>query len=104
MSPRARGESPIRVRVALAQLNPVVGDIDGNATRIARALDDAAAAGADVTLVPELAITGYPPEDLLLRPAFAAAARFDGGRVRVLAMDPPLPPSSVPASAQGARA
>ena len=63
------------IRVALAQLNTVVGDIDGNAARIAAALADAADAGADVTLVPELAVTGYPPEDLLLRPAFAAAAR-----------------------------
>ena len=63
------------VRVALAQLNTVVGDIDGNADRVAAALADAGEAGADVTLVPELAISGYPPEDLLLRPAFAAACR-----------------------------
>jgi NAD+ synthase (glutamine-hydrolysing) len=63
------------VRVALAQINTVVGDIDGNAGRVAAALADAAEAGADVTLVPELALSGYPPEDLLLRPAFAAACR-----------------------------
>jgi NAD+ synthase (glutamine-hydrolysing) len=63
------------VRVALAQLNTVVGDIEHNAALIRGALGDAARAGADVTLVPELAVTGYPPEDLLLRPAFAAAAR-----------------------------
>ena len=63
------------MRVALAQLNTVVGDIDGNADRIAAALADAGEAGADVTLVPELAVSGYPPEDLLLRPAFAAACR-----------------------------
>jgi NAD+ synthase (glutamine-hydrolysing) len=69
------------LRVALAQLNTVVGDIDGNAARIAGALADAAGAGADVTLVPELAITGYPPEDLLLRPAFAASARAALDRV-----------------------
>ena len=56
------------MRVALAQLNTVVGDIDRNAELIRGALADAARAGADVTLVPELAITGYPPEDLLLRP------------------------------------
>ena len=67
------GGAPLRV--ALAQLNTVVGDIEGNAGRIAGALADAAEAGADVTLVPELAISGYPPEDLLLRPAFAASAR-----------------------------
>ncbi len=66
---------PTPIRVALAQLNTVVGDIDGNADRIVAALSEAADAGAEVTLVPELAITGYPPEDLLLRPAFAAAAR-----------------------------
>jgi NAD+ synthase (glutamine-hydrolysing) len=63
------------VRVALAQINTVVGDIDGNADRVAAALADAVEAGADVALVPELAISGYPPEDLLLRPAFAAACR-----------------------------
>ena len=63
------------MRVALAQINTVVGDIDGNAGRVAAALADAGEAGADVTLVPELAISGYPPEDLLLRPAFAAACR-----------------------------
>ena len=63
------------MRVALAQLNMVVGDIAYNADLIRGALADAARAGADVTLVPELAVTGYPPEDLLLRPAFAASAR-----------------------------
>ena len=63
------------MRIALAQLNTVVGDIEHNAGLIRGALADAARAGADVTLVPELAVTGYPPEDLLLRPAFAASAR-----------------------------
>ncbi len=62
-------------------MNTIVGDIDGNADRIAAALGDAAGVGADVTLVPELAITGYPPEDLLLRPAFAAAARVALDRI-----------------------
>jgi len=69
------------VRVALAQIDTFVGDIDGNAGRVAAALADAAEAGADVTLVPELAISGYPPEDLLLRPAFAAACRAALDRV-----------------------
>jgi NAD+ synthase (glutamine-hydrolysing) len=63
------------VRVALAQLNTVVGDIAGNARRVAESLEDAAAAGADIALVPELALTGYPPEDLLLRPGFARDAQ-----------------------------
>jgi NAD+ synthase (glutamine-hydrolysing) len=63
------------VRIALAQLNTVVGDIGGNARRIGDAIERAAAAGAAITLVPELAISGYPPEDLLMRPEFAAASR-----------------------------
>jgi NAD+ synthase (glutamine-hydrolysing) len=63
------------MRLALAQMNTVVGDLDGNADRIAARLDEARAAGADLVLFPELAVTGYPPEDLLLRPAFVRAAR-----------------------------
>jgi NAD+ synthase (glutamine-hydrolysing) len=63
-----------RVRVALAQINTVVGDLEGNRARILAALDDARAAGADVLVTPELAVTSYPPEDLLLRPAFVRAA------------------------------
>ncbi|HWH13504.1 MAG TPA: NAD+ synthase [Miltoncostaeaceae bacterium] len=62
------------MRVALAQLNTVVGDIAGNTALVADALARARAAGAHVTLTPELALTGYPPEDLLLRPAFARDA------------------------------
>ena len=56
------------LRLALAQLNSVVGDLDGNRERIAAAIGDARAAGADLVLLPELVITGYPPEDILLRP------------------------------------
>src|SRR5262245_32777032 len=63
------------MRLALAQLNTVVGDVDGNAQRIGESLLEARATGADLVLVPELAVTGYPPEDLLLRPAFVRAAR-----------------------------
>jgi NAD+ synthase (glutamine-hydrolysing) len=58
------------VRIALGQLNTTVGDLDGNAQRIADAAARATAAGADVIVLPELAITGYPPEDLVLRRAF----------------------------------
>ncbi len=58
------------VKVALAQLNVTVGDLAGNATRIADAARGAYAQGARLVLVPELALSGYPPEDLLLRPAF----------------------------------
>lgn len=60
--------------LALLQLNPVVGDVDGNARRIADAARRAAAAGATCVITPELALTGYPPRDLLLRPAFIADA------------------------------
>lgn len=72
---------PRPLRIACAQLNTVVGDIVGNGRAIERALADAADAGADLTLVPELAITGYPPEDLLLSPAFVARARRELDRV-----------------------
>jgi len=63
-----------RVRVAAAQVNTVVGDLAGNAVRILDAYEAAAAAGADLVVFPELTVTGYPPEDLLLRPAFVAEA------------------------------
>jgi NAD+ synthase (glutamine-hydrolysing) len=62
------------MRIALAQMNTVVGDLEGNRRRIVERLEKARAAGADLVLFPELAITGYPPEDLLLRPGFLRAA------------------------------
>jgi NAD+ synthase (glutamine-hydrolysing) len=62
------------MRLALAQINAVVGDLDGNRERILSGLADARAEGAELVLFPELAVTGYPPEDLLLRPAFVRAA------------------------------
>jgi NAD+ synthase (glutamine-hydrolysing) len=62
------------VRLALAQINTTVGDLDGNRERILQSLTDARSAGADLVLFPELAVTGYPPEDLLLRPGFVRAA------------------------------
>ena len=58
------------LRVALAQVNPTVGDLSGNAALIKDYYSRAADAGADVVVFPELAITGYPPEDLLLKPSF----------------------------------
>jgi NAD+ synthase (glutamine-hydrolysing) len=61
-----------RLRVALAQMNPVVGDLDANAARMITSIGLANDAGADVVVFPELAITGYPPEDLLLKPGFVA--------------------------------
>ena len=62
------------MRLALAQINTTVGDLDGNRERILTRLGEAKEAGADVVLFPELAVTGYPPEDLLLRPSFVQAA------------------------------
>ena len=62
------------MRLALVQMNSVVGDLDGNRDRVLAGLEAARAQEADLVLFPELAITGYPPEDLLLRPAFVRAA------------------------------
>jgi NAD+ synthase (glutamine-hydrolysing) len=61
-----------RVRLAAAQLDLVVGDIDGNVDRMLDAYERADAAGCDLVAFPELSLTGYPPEDLLLRPSFVA--------------------------------
>src|SRR6516164_11628301 len=63
------------MRLALAQTNSTVGDLDGNAARVVELIAEARAAGADLVLLPELVVTGYPPEDLLLRPGFVRAAR-----------------------------
>ena len=62
-----------RIRVGLCPLNTVVGDLDGNVARIIAAYDEADTAGCDLAIFPELAITGYPPEDLVLKPRFVAA-------------------------------
>jgi NAD+ synthase (glutamine-hydrolysing) len=63
-----------RLRVGAAQINAVVGDLDGNAERVFAAYEAAVAQGCDLVVFPELMVTGYPPEDLLLKPAFVAAA------------------------------
>lgn len=62
-------------RVALAQFDATVGDLAGNVAAIRRHIDGARSAGASIVAFPELAVTGYPPEDLLLRRAFCAASR-----------------------------
>ena len=61
-----------RLRIALAQINPKVGHLEGNVAKICAAYDQAEAAGCDIVAFPELAITGYPPEDLVLKPGFVA--------------------------------
>jgi len=63
------------MRLALAQINTIVGDLDGNAELIRRRLAEAKDQQADLVVFPELAVTGYPPEDLLLRPSFVQAAQ-----------------------------
>src|SRR5215472_10105858 len=71
MSPRPSD----RLAIAIAQLNPTVGDVAANAEKARRARAAAAADGADLVVFPELYIAGYPPEDLVLKPAFQAACR-----------------------------
>ena len=66
---------PSTLVIALAQLNPLVGDLAGNAGKVRAAHEKATAAGADLLVLPELFITGYPPEDLVRKPAFQQAAR-----------------------------
>jgi NAD+ synthase (glutamine-hydrolysing) len=62
-----------RLRIALAQMNTIVGDFDGNLKKILGAIDDARAHCADIVTFPELAVCGYPPEDLLFKPQFIQA-------------------------------
>ena len=64
-----------RLVIALAQIPSIVGDIAGNRDRVQKARAEAAAFGADLMLTPELYLAGYPPEDLVLKPAFQEACR-----------------------------
>ena len=63
------------MRIALAQIDPTVGDIDGNAAKIAEWIERARAAGAELTIFPELCVPGYPAEDLYLKRHFIEANR-----------------------------
>jgi NAD+ synthase/NAD+ synthase (glutamine-hydrolysing) len=78
------------LKIAIAQINATVGDLSGNAARIADFAERAAAQGADLVLTPELALCGYPPEDLLLREDFYAACEREldllASRVRGVAL------------------
>jgi NAD+ synthase (glutamine-hydrolysing) len=72
-----RGAAPTlvrvpRLRLALCQIDTVVGDLDGNVARVLDAYDRAEAAGCDLAVFPELTLTGYPPEDLVLKPGFVS--------------------------------
>src|ERR687895_542019 len=75
---------PEPLRVALAQINPTVGDIGSNAQKIRRDIERARGEGAHLVVFPELALTGYPPEDLLLKTHFVDAA---GAALEELARD-----------------
>ena len=68
-------DAPTHLRIAICQINPTVGDLDGNVGLALAALASAEEAGADVAVMPEMTITGYPPEDLLLKPGFVADCR-----------------------------
>ena len=75
-----------RFRLTLAQLDPTVGDLAGNARLAAESWAAAKAAGADIVAFPEMFLTGYQPQDLVLKPAFTAdamrAVEAAGGRLR----------------------
>ena len=76
------------LKIAIAQINCIVGDLAGNAERILGACREAKQLGADLVVTPELALCGYPPEDLLLRPDFYRACRRE---LAALAAAAPLP-------------
>src|SRR5215208_6864283 len=63
------------LRLALAQIDPTVGDLEGNARLISESIEGARDAGAQLVLLPELCLSGYPPEDLVLRRDFLDAVR-----------------------------
>ena len=65
----------MKLRVALAQINPTVGDLAGNSALIARSLASAQRSGAHLVVFPEMIVTGYPVEDLALRPSFQSASK-----------------------------
>ena len=76
------------MRLALAQMNSVVGDHDGNPRRIVERLEEAPSEGAQLVHFPELALTGYPPEDLVLKRGFLAANQAAVQRIASSAGEP----------------
>ncbi len=71
----------MKLRVALAQVNPTVGDLGGNRALIASSIASAKNAGAHIVVFPEMMVTGYPVEDLALRPSFQAASKASIGKI-----------------------
>ena len=84
MNPPTSPSPPARIRVAMFQLNLRVGDLDGNVATMADAYRRAEDAGADVAVFTELAVCGYPPEDLVLKPAFVEHSQQELARLAVL--------------------
>ena len=82
-------KSPPTIKIALAQLNPTVGDLAGNAALARDAHARAKSLGADVVVFPELFLNGYPPEDLVLKPAFQDATRAAMEKLAVECADGP---------------
>src|ERR1700744_5836538 len=76
------------MKIALAQFNPTIGDFDGNSARILEMAREAHAAGADIAVFSELCICGYPPQDLVERPAFV---EYNQKALIKLAKSVPLP-------------
>ena len=81
--------APSHLTIAVGQLNPVVGDLDGNAQKARTAHAEAAAGGADLLVLTELFISGYPPEDLVLKPAFQDACRQTAQELASITKDGP---------------
>ncbi len=69
-----------KLRVGLAQINTTVGDLEGNVALVLRYVERARELGVDIVSFPELTVTGYPPEDMLLRPSFLKDNREALGR------------------------
>ena len=82
--------------VALAQINAVVGDVAGNLAKLRAARAQARAAGADLVLPPELAVVGYPPEDLVLKPSLQRTVGGGGGSTPFLISSSSTSKTSVP--------
>ena len=91
------------MRIAIAQLNQVVGDLAGNAAHIVDAIAAAARAGADLVVTPELSLCGYPPEDLLLRPAFLDACERELQALAAATRDGPIVLVGFPEAKAGER-
>lgn len=91
------------MRIAIAQLNQMVGDLPGNAARILDAVEAGRRSGADLVVTPELSLCGYPPEDLLLRPAFLAACAAELERVATRITGPAVVVGFPEIGSEGAR-